>query len=481
MEKHWQKIKAGLKSTVPLHCFRMWIDPLAICMDHDGTVFIECPNAFSLRRVQDQYSHLIRREFQRLTGKACQFRISNDRNTSPTSMHALALDPQLALPRMDRNTAGRFLRRDFTFDQFVVGRNNDFAYSASLSLAASRQTAQNCLYLLSNTGLGKSHLTQAVGHQILQDRPKERVYYTTAEDFSREMVSAFRNDSLEQFKGKYRAQCDVLLLEDVHHLGGKERTQQELATTLDTLLESGKKIIFSSCYSPSAIPRLTDKLRSRFAYGLISNIEPPNFNTRVRILEKKASARSIRISKDVIHYLASELSDDIRQLESGLMQVVTKASLLGCPLDMQLAESVMRNIVCKRKAISIDIIKKIVCHHYGVAPKDLVSRSRKQSVVRPPPGRDLFIAPFYGCPAADDRQEFQSLSCHRFALDQRHRKGVEGQFGPAAANRIHLGEIGIRGLLAVIHARKRFGSCPHASGTRGKGRPTAFSESHHPG
>jgi chromosomal replication initiator protein len=383
MEKHWHKIKTGLKKAVPLHCFRMWIEPLAICVADDGAIFVECPNAFSLRRVQDQYSRLIRKEFQRLTGKACQFRISSDRCTSSNSADSLALDPQLGLPRMDRNTAGRFLRRDFTFDQFVVGRNNDFAYSASLSLAASRQTGQNCLYLLSNTGLGKSHLTQAVGHHILQDSPKERVYYTTAEDFSREMVSAFRNDSLEHFKGKYRAQCDVLLLEDVHHLGGKERTQQELASTLDNLFESGKKIIFSSCYSPSTIPRLTDKLRSRFSYGLISNIEPPNFNTRVRILEKKAGSRGARVSKDVVHYLASELSDDIRQLESGLMQVVTKSSLMGCPLDVQLAESVICNIVRKRKAISIGIIKKIVCHHYGVAPKDLVSRSRKQSVVRP--------------------------------------------------------------------------------------------------
>ena len=366
MERHWHKIKSVLKSAVPLHSFRMWIEPLAIRVDADGILYIECPNAFSLRRVQDHYSHLIRQECQRLIGKTCQFRIAKDRNDSSASMDDLAFDPQLPLPRMDRNTGGRFLRRDFTFDQFVVGRNNDFAYSASLSLASNRQAAQNCLYLLSSTGLGKSHLTQAVGHHILHERPKERVYYTTAEDFSREMVTAFRNDSLEQFKGKYRSQCDVLLLEDVHHLGGKERTQHELATTLDTLFESGKKIIFSSCYSPSTIPRLTDKLRSRFSYGLISNIEPPNYSTRVRILEKKADSRSVKVSKDVIHYLASELSDDIRQLESGLMQVVTKASLLGSSLDVQLAESVIRNIGCKRKAITIEIIKKIVCHHYRV-------------------------------------------------------------------------------------------------------------------
>ncbi len=384
MEKYWKKIKSTLKNTIPLHSFRMWIEPLVVSGDDGGELFIECPNAFSLRRVQEQYSHLIRTEIERLTGQTCQFRVANGRNASPGTHDALALDPQLSLPEIKRHVStGRFLRRDFTFDQFVVGRNNDFAYSASLSLASNRQTPQNCLYLLSNTGLGKSHLTQAIGHHILDAYPQERVYYTTAEDFSNEMVAAFRNDSLEQFKGKYRSQCDVLLLEDVHLLGGKERTQQELSATLDTLFESGKKIIFSSCYCPSDIPRLTDKLRSRFAYGLISNIEPPNFGTRVRILEKKADRKSLQVPRDVVHYLASELSDDIRQLESGLLQVAAKSSLLGCVVDLKLAESVIRNIVRKRKTITINVIKKIVCRHYGVAPKDLVSRSRKQSIVRP--------------------------------------------------------------------------------------------------
>jgi chromosomal replication initiator protein len=384
MEKHWDKVKSALKDTIPLHSFRMWIEPLTICADTNGGLFIECPNAFSLRRVLDQYSHRIQAEIERLTGKTCQFRIANGWKASPSAMETLTIDPQLALPEIHRpGSTGRFLRRDFTFDQFVVGRNNDFAYSASLSLASSRQASQNCLYLLSNTGLGKSHLAQAIGHHILQTDPEERVYYTTAEDFSNEMVAAFRNDSLEQFKGKYRAQCDVLLLEDVHHLGGKERTQQELSATLDTLFEAGKKIIFSSCYCPSEIPRLTDKLRSRFAYGLISNIDPPNFKTRVRILEKKADRNSVQVSKDVIHYLASELSDDIRQLESGLLQVAAKSSLLGSAIDLKLTESVIRNIIRRRKTITIDVIKKIVCRHYGIAPKDMVSRSRKQSIVRP--------------------------------------------------------------------------------------------------
>jgi chromosomal replication initiator protein len=275
------------------------------------------------------------------------------------------------------------LRKDFTFDQFVVGNNNDFAYSASLSLASKKNTPQNSLFLLSKTGMGKSHLSQAIGHHILSEHPLDRVYYITAEDFSNEMVHAFRHDSINKFKEKYRNQCDVLLLEDVHYLSGKERTQIELALTLDTLFEAGKKIIFSSCYLPVDIPKLNDKLRSRLAYGLISNIDPPNFRTRVRILQKKSKLNGHNLPVDVIHYLASELTEDVRQLESGLIGVTAKSALLGAPIDLRLAESVAKNIVHQQKNITIDSIKKLVCKYYSISIKDIVSSSRKQSIVRP--------------------------------------------------------------------------------------------------
>jgi chromosomal replication initiator protein len=264
-----------------------------------------------------------------------------------------------------------------------VGGNNDFAYSASLSLASRKYAQQNALYLLSKTGMGKSHLSQAIGHHVLSEYPDERVYYVTAEDFSNEMVHAFRHDSIDQFKGKYRSQCDVLLLEDVHYLGGKERTQIELALILDALFEAGKRIIFSSCYLPADIPKLNDKLRSRLACGLISNIDPPNFRTRVRILSKKSIMNGYKIPQNVIQCLAGELTEDVRQLESGLNGVAAKSSLMGVPIDVDLAESVIKNIVRQRKSITINLIKKMVCKYYKVSQSDLISRSRKQSIVRP--------------------------------------------------------------------------------------------------
>ncbi|MGD8344941.1 MAG: chromosomal replication initiator protein DnaA, partial [Desulfobacterales bacterium] len=294
------------------------------------------------------------------------------------------LNPQLSLPNASiRPHSGRFLRRDFTFDEFVVGANNDFAYSASLSLASRREYQQNALLLLSKTGLGKSHLSQAIGHHVLSEYPDERVYYITAEDFSNEMVQAFRQDSINKFKAKYRNKCDVLLLEDIHYLSGKERTQVELALTLDSLFEASKRIIFSSCYLPGDIPKLNDKLRSRLSCSLISQIDSPNFRTRVRILRKKSQSNGYHIPDTIIEYLAGELTEDIRQLESGLNGVAAKSSLLGAPIDLDLTESVVKNMVRQRKKITIDVIKKMVCKYYNCTLKDMVSRSRKQHLVRP--------------------------------------------------------------------------------------------------
>jgi chromosomal replication initiator protein len=379
----WKRVKATIQQQIPSHCFRMWIDPLSVSETEEGGLTLTCPNAFSFRRVQENYRTLIQQEIRRQGGGGCRFVVGNGHH-SEADDSPVAIDKQMTFHNLaTKPQTGRYLHKDFTFDQFVVGRNNDFAYSASLSMASRRKTEQSCLYLLSKTGLGKSHLAQAIGHHIIESYPEERVYYVTAEDFSNEMVSSFRNDCFDQFKGKYRNQCDVLLLEDVHYLGGKDRTQQELASTLDSLFEAGKKIIFSSCYRPSEIPRLNDKLCSRLSYGLVSTIEPPDFRTRVRILEKKAKVKNLQIPREVTHYLAGELTEDIRQLESGIMQVAAKSSLLGMPIDNRLAESVIRNIIRTRKAITVDVIKKMVCRHYNVSVKDLISRSRKQAVVRP--------------------------------------------------------------------------------------------------
>jgi len=387
MEVVWKEIKAALKQQIPSHSYQMWIEPLELVKNKDDGWVINCPNPFSRRRVQDKFGSLIENLIHKTAKNgsgAVTFQTVSRKNNNGNSNDCLVRDPQMLLPAAHvKPHGGRLLRKDFTFDQFVVGGSNDFAYSASLSLASRKDVQQNSLFLISKTGLGKSHLAQAVGNHVMIRNPEERVYYVTAEDFSNEMVHAFRHDSIELFKAKYRNQCDVLLLEDVHDLSGKQRTQVELALTLDTLFEAGKRIIFSSCYLPGDIPKLNDKLRSRLSYSMISAIEPPDFRTRVRILQKKAAAHGYRVPAEVIQYLANELTDDIRQLESGMSCVVAKSSLLGMPIDLSLAASVVKHLARQRKQITIEVIKKLVCKYYNVSAEDLVSRSRKQVLVRP--------------------------------------------------------------------------------------------------
>jgi len=384
MDKAWKDIKASLKRRIPAHSFRMWIEPLELHRGDDDGWVMTCPNAFSRKRVQDHFGALIDSELRRALGDAAgsvSYHVAGRRNG-----HRLGPEAHLQLPLPSetiRPHNGRLLRKDFTFDHFVVGANNDFAYSASLSLATQRECRQPALFLLAGTGLGKSHLSQAIGHHVLDQAPDERVYYMTAEDFSNEMVQAYRHDAIDKFKAKYRQHCDVLLIEDVHYLSGKERTQIELAMTLDTLYEAGKRIIFSSSCLPSDIPKLHEKLRSRFSCGLISAIEPPNYRTRVRILQKKASLLNYHVPDPVISYLAAELVGDVRQLESGLNGVAAKSSLLGAPINLDLAASVVKHIASQRQKITLEVIKTLICKYYSVSLADLVSRSRKQHLVRP--------------------------------------------------------------------------------------------------
>jgi chromosomal replication initiator protein len=383
MNRIWTSAKRLLKEQVPDHTYRMWIDPIACCDSDADNVVLACPNQFSKRRIWDQYRQAIEDAVAQAAGQAVAIRLVVQPSPAQGGAQGIA-DRQLKLPAMDLpQNGGRLLRKDFTFDQFVVGKNSDFAYSAALSLAARHQGSQNALYLLAQTGLGKSHLAQAVGHHILQVYPTERVYYITAEDFMNEMSDSYRNSSIHQFKEKYRRNCDVLLLEDVHFLSGKNGTQEELSNTLESLMNANKKIIYSSSYVPSEIPKLTDKLKSRLCCGLVSKIDRPDYQTRLRILKKAAQANGTVIAEEVLQYLASELSGDVRQLKSGLIGTTAKASLLGCDADLPLARSVVKNMVASRDRISLDTIKELVCKYYNVSLSDLVSRSRRQSIVRP--------------------------------------------------------------------------------------------------
>lgn len=395
MSSIWENAKSELYATVQEHTYKMWLEPLSLKMDQ-GVYTVCCPNFFSKKKVQQDYKNLILGVLESVTASTLsdiEFVIERPAKkttieitpaAAPVSTTLPAIIPQqLSIPIENQFVTGSFLKRGFTFDQFVVGNHNNFAYSAALALASSRQRQTPSLYLSADTGLGKSHLVQAVGHEMLEADASRRVFYTGAADFSSEMVSAMKNDRMESFKTKYRKNCDVLLIDDVHHLSGKDRTQQELVGILDYLFEAGKKIIFASYYPPAEIPKLNDKLRSRMGCGLISDMGHPDYKTRFKILQKKSQTNGYRLPTEIMEYLADSLADDVRQLESGLHCVMARAELLNMPLELSLAEEVVRGMVRQNKQITIDSVKKLICQHYKVTNDDLVSKSRRSEIVRP--------------------------------------------------------------------------------------------------
>jgi len=389
MKNIWNKVKSEIKSDIPESSYKMWIEPIEFKSEEQGFMVLTCPNEFSKNRIQNHYNDLIESGLAKISGKRINFKIQiydkKQRNKhKKQSKHKVNKNRQMPLPNVVvRSSSGRMLKKDFTFDQFVVGNNNEFAYSASLSFASKNMFLQPSLFLLSPTGMGKSHLTHAVGNYILREFPSKRVCYITAEEFTNEMIQAFKYNIIDKFKTKYRNGSDILLIEDVEYLSAKGRTQVELALTLDYFMEAEKKIIFSSCMVPGEIPKINDKLRSQLTSGLILTIDPPEFNTRLKILQRKSVHRGYILPKEVSMYLASELTKDVRQLESGLNGVALKASLLGIPVDLKLAESIVKNITKSSKAITIDSIKNLVCKDFKVTEKDLVSPSRRKSLVRP--------------------------------------------------------------------------------------------------
>jgi len=362
----------------------VWIEPLKWVGPRDDQTVLGCPSSFFKNWVTRHYLGLIRAEMEEICQRPWRIVLEVSDQDDGEGRYGAEEEAQLLLPNIPRRREARFLlQKEFTFDQFVVGGCNSFAHNAALSLASGENVCHNALFLLSKTGLGKSHLSQAIGNHILNQNPTIRICYMTAEDFTNAMVYALRHDSIEQFKEKYRRQCDVLLLEDVQFLSGKEKTQHELGYTLDALLAAEKNLIFTSSLLPDDIPKMDGKLTSRMSSGVISSIESPDYETRVRIINKKASLKSLEIPQDVVHYLASELTKNVRQLESGLIGVAAKASLLKVPADVKLAESVVRNIARRSQEITIESIQKLVCKYCNVSMEEILSRSRKRSIVKP--------------------------------------------------------------------------------------------------
>ncbi|MBT3388207.1 MAG: chromosomal replication initiator protein DnaA [Desulfobacula sp.] len=386
----WKDLRYHIQKKLSDSCFRMWIAPVQF-LDCDGHILrLSSPNLYSVKRLKANYINVFKEELSKLGHPdiKIEFKVQ-EKTSSAKDLKRTAVSPtlkpkksiQMTLPEIElKFNNGRLLKKGFTFDDFVVGGNSDFAYSASLSLAHSRRNGHNILYLLADTGLGKSHLSQAVGHHIITNTRTKSVYYVTAEDFTNEMIHSIKSNTIDQFKERYRKKCDVLLLEDIHFLAGKYGTQKELVNTLDYLLDADKKIILTSYEQPDSIPKLNDQLKSRISLGLVTKISTPDFETRIRILDKKAKTFGYAVPKDVTEYIAQELSDNVRQLESGLHSIAIKGQLMGYNIDIDLAGDVLGDIINVNKRISIDAIKKLVSKEFSVSEQEIISPSRQRKI-----------------------------------------------------------------------------------------------------
>jgi chromosomal replication initiator protein len=331
----------------------------------------------------ENYLSLIREKLEAsgMGHMAVDFKVqARKREPSPA---ALPTHPdQLPLPSMPR-PRNLWLKSQFTFDRFIVGQSNEFAYSASRSMASGGSCDYQSLLMLANTGLGKTHLSQAIGHTILDKDPESRIFYMTAEDFTNEMIASLKAGRIEAFKKRYRQGCDVLLLEEVHFLGGKEKIQAELGYTLDALANDNKKIIFTSALPPKDVPRMSRELTSRLTAGLVTTIADPDYETRVQILTRQAAACQVTLPQEVIHYLAERLRRDVRQMESALTCLKARADLLGARIDMDLAKEVVAALVSGEQCVTPTAIIDLVCRYYRVAPEMVRSLSRKKVYAYP--------------------------------------------------------------------------------------------------
>ncbi len=378
----WQQVKTLLQGEMSPSGFQLWIEPLELVPGLEGELVLICPNPFALRWVRSHYLQMIRKALPQVCGLSLSVRLSVPAAGKAGGTPALrARQPELPLVAGKRPGRGG-LNRSFTFDQFVVGASNRLAFQASQALARDDTFYNHILFLTAGPGLGKSHLTQAVGNFLSQSDPSGQVHYLSAENFANEMVGALKSGRMSQFKERFRQDCRVLLLEEVQFLSGKEKIQAEMCYTLDTLMSRKSKLVFTSCYLPGEISQLSQELRSRLTGGIITPIGPPDFSTRVNILAKKAENRGIRVSPQILEYLAEYVTEDVRRLESAIDCLMARATLLHEPVSLRLAEEVLQDLNAVDARLSVPEIQKIVGNYYQVSLPEMLGRSRQKRLVR---------------------------------------------------------------------------------------------------
>jgi chromosomal replication initiator protein len=392
----WETVKCDFKSLFPEDVFQMWFEPVVCIETSEDAITLGVPNDFAAIWIHDNYLDLITQRLRLTAGRAVSVNLQKT-DGAPRGMGshrsseaaAPAGRPKAASVRRagrldDRGPAPGTLNIRNTFETFVVGSNNQMAHAAALAVAQAPAQAYNPLFIYGDTGLGKTHLMHAIGHAILKNNPDARVAYLSTEKFTNDFIQALQENGMVKFRQRYR-HADVMLLDDVQFLAGKERIQEEFFHTFNDLFESGKQIVLSSDRRASEIQKLEARLVSRFEWGLPADIQAPDFETRIAILRTKAAALKCGLPEPIITFIAQNITKNIRRLEGAMIKVASYSALSNKPLDLATTERLLHDMLVEQaqSILTIETIQKRVADHFQIRHSDMTSKRRPNNIAIP--------------------------------------------------------------------------------------------------
>src|SRR4051812_24049839 len=380
----WDQILTRIESKVNRHSFYTWFKPTSLVTDAGHSITVQVPNILFKDWLTKHYSLVLNEALAEVRRSGVALVFVAEGTTPPASEPEIAPEPVAddADDQQEPSVPGGLNPR-YTFDAFIVGSSNQFAHAACRAVAEAPSRSYNPLFIYGGVGLGKTHLMHAVGQYVLRHDRALKLTYISSERFMNEMINAVRYDRILEFRERYRS-VDVLLVDDIQFIAGKEATQNEFFHTFNALYDSQKQIVISSDCPPREIPSLEERLRSRFEWGLIADIQAPDLETKIAILKKKADAEAVPLPDNVAIYIASKIKSNIRELEGSLIRLIAYASLTGKELSLGLAQEVLKNIIDHdEKAVTIEIIQKHVADYYNLKLVDLKSRNNSKSVAKP--------------------------------------------------------------------------------------------------
>jgi len=377
----WREAIEFIESRVGSQTFELWFKPIKPVALQGRQVILEVPNRFFREWIDEHYPELISDALKRFIKSEIEVKFSLAEKGDDISIRRM--ETKMENRRTRLASRGIFLNPKFVFDTFVVGPSNQFARAAAWAVAEAPGKTYNPLFIYGGVGLGKTHLMNAIGNSVIDKKPDTRLLYIPAEQFTNEFIYSMRNDRMDEFKSKYR-NLDILLIDDIHFIAGKSGTQEELFHTFNALYDLHKQIVFSSDRPPKDISPLTDRLRSRFGMGLVADIHPPDIETKMAILGKKAELEGIKLPEDVIFFLSSKIKSNIRDLEACMIRLGAYSSLSGREITVEMAKEVLKDMLSdEERALSVATIQKVVCEYYGLKVQEIKDKKRTKEIAFP--------------------------------------------------------------------------------------------------